>query len=211
MSRLTRAIHGLVRVLDQLQVQYALVGGLAVSVRAEPRFTRDVDVAVLAHTDREAEGLTRELLGRSYRLLASVEQTETGRLATVRLVAPGEPDEGVVVDLLFASSGIEPEIVEGAERVEVLPGLQLPVAQAGDLLALKVLARDDDRRPQDAADIKALCATLTEHDAARARQAVQLIAQRGFARGRSLELLLEEALTASNAHLSGLRSGTSSS
>lgn len=40
------------------------------------------------------------------------------RLATVRMTATG----GVVVDLLFASSGIEPEVATRAERLDVLPG-----------------------------------------------------------------------------------------
>jgi hypothetical protein len=53
----------------------------------------------------------RSLLADKYRLLASIEQEETGRLATVRLGSPPAVSGDVVVDLLFASSGIEPEIV----------------------------------------------------------------------------------------------------
>jgi hypothetical protein len=37
--------------------RFALVGGLAVSVRAEVRFTRDVDLAVAVSSDAEAESL----------------------------------------------------------------------------------------------------------------------------------------------------------
>ena len=45
-------------VLDDLATQrLALVGGLAVSARAEPRFTRDVDLAVAVVSDDEAERL----------------------------------------------------------------------------------------------------------------------------------------------------------
>lgn len=83
--------------------------GFAAAARAEPRFTRDIDVAVLVDDDADSEGLVRSLLTDQYRLLASIEQDQTGRLATVRLDCPvGDGD--VVVDLLFASSGIEPEI-----------------------------------------------------------------------------------------------------
>ena len=35
-----------------------MVGGLAISVRAEVRFTRDVDIVVLVADDSEAESLT---------------------------------------------------------------------------------------------------------------------------------------------------------
>ena len=45
----------LVADLDSLDVGWALVGGLAVSTRVEPRFTRDVDVVVAARSDGDAE------------------------------------------------------------------------------------------------------------------------------------------------------------
>jgi hypothetical protein len=78
------------------------VGGFAVSARAEPRFTRDIDAAVMADDDADSEALVRSLIGDGYMLLASVEQIETQRLATVRLGSPlGAGD--VVVDLQFAN------------------------------------------------------------------------------------------------------------
>jgi len=52
-----------------------------------------------------------------------------------------------VIDLLFASSGIEPEVVADAEPIELLPDLTMGVARTGHLLALKVLSRDDVSRP----------------------------------------------------------------
>lgn len=45
--------------LDELGFEWCLVGGLAISVRSEPRFTRDVDVAVLVSDDSEAEAIVR--------------------------------------------------------------------------------------------------------------------------------------------------------
>lgn len=40
---------------------WALVGGLAVSVRTEPRFTRDLDLAVAVSDDHAAEALIHQL------------------------------------------------------------------------------------------------------------------------------------------------------
>ena len=48
---------------------------------------------------------------------------------------------GPVVVLLFASSGIEPEIVQMAETLEVFPGRRLKIARPGHLIAVKLLAR----------------------------------------------------------------------
>lgn len=66
-------------------------------------------------------------------------------LVAVRLLPPGQPDEGIVIDLLFTSAGIEPEICRDAERLEIAPGLTVPVAQAGHLVAMKVLALAPNR------------------------------------------------------------------
>jgi predicted nucleotidyltransferase len=138
--------------LREAGASFALVGGLAVSVRTEPRFTRDADLAVAVTSDAEAETLIATLRALGYRIDAVVEQDAVGRLATVRLERSIETD-APVVDLLFASSGIETEIVSEAEPVELLPALTMGVARVGHLIALKILSRDDDTRPQDLIDL----------------------------------------------------------
>lgn len=175
-------------------LSWALVGGFAVSARSEPRFTRDVDVAVAVDNDASAEALVRSLRSDGYRLLASVEQDETNRLATIRLGCPIGTAEEVVVDILFASSGIETEIAQAAEVLELTPGLSLPVATTGHLIALKLLARDDDVRPQDLADLNALSTVVQERDQKVAREATKLISERGYARGRDLMSALDSVL-----------------
>jgi len=47
----------------------------------------------------------------------------------------------MIVDLLFASSGIEAGIIAAATTLEVLPGVHAATAAIGHLIALKVLAR----------------------------------------------------------------------
>lgn len=163
------------------------------SARAEPRFTRDIDIAVAVGTDADAEQLVRSLMGDGYRLFASVEQDATGRLATVRMTRKVTADDEVVVDLLFASSGIEPEIVAAADLLEILPGLTLPVAKAGHLIALKILARDDESRPQDLADLRALHAEATAEDLQDAREALTTISKRGYHRDRDLLSAFEKS------------------
>jgi hypothetical protein len=58
-------------------------------------------------------------------------------------------------------------------------------------MALKILAHDEDRRPQDALDIRALLAVATEEDLADARRYLDLIADRGFHRERDLQECLQ--------------------
>ncbi len=179
MNAVESALRQIATDLESRTEKWALVGGFAVSARAEPRFTRDVDVAVAVVDDRTAETLVTSLMGAGYRLMASIEQDAVNRLATVRLVRPTAADaQAVLVDILFASSGIEPEIADAAEAIEILPALVVPVARTGHLIAIKLLARDDQTRPQDLADLHALVQVATPADIELARDAVHLIAAR---------------------------------
>lgn len=173
-------------------IDWALIGGMAVSVRTEPRFTRDVDLAVSVPGDEQAEAVIKRLVAEGYRVKSIVEQQAAGRIATVRLRYDGAAEEPYV-DLLFASSGIEDQIVEAAEELEVLPGVLLKVATAEHLLATKILAAGDVR-PQDRADALALATTLDRTGVERARRALAEIDSRGFGRGRDLAQLLSETL-----------------
>ena len=189
MTPLQEILRRAAKDLDALGFDFALIGGLAVSVRSQPRFTADVDLAVSVSSDHEAEALVRKLRDRGWEIATLIEQEETERLATVRLL--GGEEGAPVVDLLFASSGLEPEIVAEAEPLEVFPEHTIPVASLGHLVALKLLARDE-RRPQDDADLQALIQVAEEEDLSMARRAVGLIQRRGFARGRDLEAALTD-------------------
>lgn len=164
----------------------ALIGGFAVSIRTEPRFTRDVDLAVAVEGDGEAESIVRELVARGFTLSGIVEHDAAERLATARL----QGDDGSLLDLLFASSGIEPEVVAAAESLEALPGLTLRVATIAHLIAMKLLSVSDSR-PTDLADLHALLGVAGEVDLATARDAVLLIEERGFSRNRNLTSMLD--------------------
>jgi hypothetical protein len=91
-------------------------------------------------SDAEAEALVGDLRSRGCGIEAIVEQDAVGRLATARLTRSSLLG-AAVIDLLFASSGIEPEIVAEAEPFELLPKLTIRVGRVGHLIALKVLAR----------------------------------------------------------------------
>lgn len=186
MTRLGRILQDLHRDLARLNTPWALVGGMAVSVRTEPRFTRDVDVAVAATGDADAEALVLALGRLGYTIVASVEHVTSGRLATARLLPPDEPEGGILVDLIFASSGVEPEIVAAAEAVEILAGVTVPVSATAHLLVLKILARDDEARPQDQVDIKALAREMDAAAWVEAIRVATLIQGRGYHRGRDL-------------------------
>lgn len=90
MNAVEAALRRIVGRLDDLDARWAVIGGLAVSARCEPRFTRDVDVCVLVQDDTDAERLLAALVATGHAIEGLVEQDARGRLATARLVAaPG--------------------------------------------------------------------------------------------------------------------------
>lgn len=193
MTPLGAALRSISGSLIRESAAFALVGGLAVSARTEPRFTRDIDLAVASATDAAAEDLVRRLVQDGWTIDAITEQDAVGRLATVRLQPPRDVGTAAVIDLLFASSGIEAELVRDAELLEVLPDVVVPVATVAGLMVLKALAAGP-ARPQDDVDLAALIAVATARDRNGARQLAELVVERGFHRDRDLVAELTQRL-----------------
>lgn len=191
MTRLQKALIRLDTDLRAGGFRYALVGGFAVTLRAEPRTTRDLDVVLVVPGDQEAERVALVLRMRGYTdhpKGAAIERSD-GRLATIRLISPpvDEDGAGVQVDLLVACVGIELEVVAASQLLEVMPQVYIPVAQSGHLVAMKVLAA----RPQDLEDIRILLREMGETDLKLARESLVLIERRGFLEDSTRSLLAE--------------------
>jgi hypothetical protein len=128
------------------------------------------------------------LQARDYHPAELLEQDYVKRLSGVRLARKGSD---VVVDLLFASSGIENEVVTSADPLEVLPRLTVPVATTAHLIALKVLAG----RSQDLTDLGHLIPMASPADLDDAREAVKLIQARKFNREQDVVTDLEQLIS----------------
>jgi predicted nucleotidyltransferase len=192
-----RALRDIVGWLESRRLPFALVGGLAVSVRGEVRFTRDVDL-VLSVGETDLDRIVRDLRAARYEIHALFEHEVARRTSLVRLVTR----EAIHVDLLVASSGIEPEIVADATIVEI-PGVGgVPVATAEDLLATKVLAMGPRRR-QDLDDAIRLVLSNPDLDLERVRARLALISARGFDRGQVLSGKLQQVLAEAEADRDG--------
>ena len=137
--------------------------------------------------DSEAEDVVHRLRGRGYQPLEVLGQDYVERLSGVRLERGGSD---VVVGLLFASSGIENEVVARATRLQVLPRLSAPVAITGHLITLKTLAG----RNQDLTDLGSLIPSASAEDLEIARQAVRLIQERGFNREQDIVADLDKLI-----------------
>ena len=135
---LATTLADIVGFLRSKEVPYALVGGLAVPLRGQPRVTVGIveRALVLAGSLRETNFTPL------FDNVADV--VEKALLLPLR-----HSSTSVKVDLAIGLSGFEQQAIARAELLE-LAGLFVSVATAEDLLIMKVLAG----RPQDEQDLR---------------------------------------------------------
>ena len=149
MSAVAEVLAGLRRVLDGQGLSWFVFGAQAVAVRGAPRATQDIDITVQVEAIRlralvealESEGLRHRF--------PDIAEELIDRGAVVPLVHPS----GMEVDLVLAGSGLETLALGRAGRVAI-DGVEVPVAQATDLVVMKVLAG----RGKDLDDVRSLLA-----------------------------------------------------
>jgi hypothetical protein len=132
------------RFLDAQKIPYALIGGLAASLRGRPRATVDVDLVVLIEFDGIAEFI-RKLQPTDFRPIFADAENVAQRtfLLPLRHMATK-----VKVDLALGLSGFEKQAVARSESLKLASEF-VRVATAEDLILMKVLAG----RPQDEQDL----------------------------------------------------------
>jgi hypothetical protein len=143
----------------------------------EARATLDVDVVVAIDgrpTGPPRRGASRLGVISGSRLCGAM--TSLGRWRRSTSPAPAV----CASDLFFSLAGIESEVARAAERMTVVPGLALPVARRGDLIALKLLS---PRRARAASTTGVTCGRLVagaaprDIDRARARHRLARLAR----------------------------------
>jgi hypothetical protein len=136
-----------VRFLESQGIGYALIGGLAISVRAMPRATVDVDLVIAADVER-ALSLVESLPNSDFApLFDGVEEV----VQSAFILPLRHRRTNVKVDVAIGLSGFELAAINRAEPMD-LAGLTVSVATAEDLLIMKVLSD----RPQDDQDARGL-------------------------------------------------------
>lgn len=176
--------------LNKIGAKWALVGGLAVSVRSEPRTTKDIDLLVVSAPNDPtggAESIVQRLEKLGYRNPQILMHMEPTHRLGIRVEVPEVSNDPIPIDILEQTCGIESEIVAAAEPIEIFPGIIVPVATLAHLLAMKVLSNNESDRLRDQVDIQQLLSNSTEPDLDETRAALDSIQQRGFSRGKELQ------------------------
>jgi hypothetical protein len=145
MTLVEEAALELVALLDELNLQYMLIGGVAVGLWGEPRATLDVDITILVEPEQ---------LAPTVQIFSSRLPLRTSKpldIARRDRVLPVKAPNGVAVDLLFASWPIEKQALDRAVALKI-GKLPVRVAPLDYLLFLKLISE----RPKDTADAEAL-------------------------------------------------------
>jgi len=138
-------LRAIVAALNAEGVDYALCGGLALAVHAEPRATKDIDL--LVHPDDLARIMVI-LRALGYRIEAAPMEFSSG--LEMRRVSKIEQEEVFTLDLVMVNRLLQ-EIWETRQQVKLTDQPLWVVSKTG-LIAMKEIAG----RPQDLVDILSL-------------------------------------------------------
>ena len=140
----------LLSVLNDEKVKYLVVGGYAVSLHAQPRATKDLDILIKPDKANGA-ALFRALV----KFGAPPEGLKPGDFAERgSFFRMGKPP--VMVDILPEIAGVDFDRAwerRIEEAIDAMTGLKAAFISADDLIAAKVAAG----RAQDLADVEVLC------------------------------------------------------
>ena len=142
MSELDQALTALSSWLAGNGIAHMVIGGFAVTVWGEPRFTRDLDVTVSVPAERLSESV--HLIASQFPSLAS----DPVKFVTETRVLPIMV-ESVPVDLIFAALPYEEEAIARARPIKLKSGT-VPVCAPEDLILHKIVSH----RARDREDIE---------------------------------------------------------
>lgn len=177
-AKLGNAIKTVLEFVNNNKINYALIGGLAVSFRTIERATKDIDIAIAVSNDKESENIIREFGNLGFKPTTLMENKNTGAISTVRMLS--DNFGSIYLDLLFGATGIESEVVESSDLIELLPGLNAKIASLSSLIAMKILSSNNVKRRQDIIDLQNLIESANEAELAEAKHLINLIQERGF-------------------------------
>lgn len=132
--------------LDNIGIEYMLVGGLAVGIWGEPRATVDIDFLVSIKTDDS--DLLRQKVKESERFIFIHDRPLIfGKISFLRATLKSNTD--ISVDFLFADDDFKNEALKRKETLQI-SDFSVNVSAPEDLIILKLLSG----REQDNLDAK---------------------------------------------------------
>ncbi len=173
-------LHEIAQLLDANGIRFAITGGLVSAYYSEPRFTQDVDILV----DREQIAANLDSMTNCFQAAGYI--FDKGRLAESiragRLFQLIHERECLKLDIYPRE--LIPGELSRSVRVELFPGLMLPIVSPADLAISKLIwiSRGSHKNRRD---FRQLLRRISGDDISRVRE---------FAAHRSLQSLYDEVL-----------------
>ena len=186
MNPVVATLLNIVDCLTELNIEYAVMGGLAVRAHAIPRPTNDVDITIALTRDSlpnwieqlEKRGVTVPNIYRSGWVDC------VAGMPIVKLKTYLDPKQSVDIDVFLAESEFQSGILARKVQVEV-EGRPIWLISAEDLILLKLIAS----RPRDLIDVADILFVQVDLDQDYMRK---------WSRPLGIESQLEQVLASSN-------------
>lgn len=146
-KNLSSSLYSVQKLIEQFDGKGIFIGGLAVAVFGEPRFTADTDAMFLLSNEDLPEFVSSaEKLGLIRRIPDVIKFAEKSRVILLR-----HESSGIDVDILMGMLPFEVEAIERSQEVQLgSHELRLPTPE--DLIIFKAVAG----RPKDKSDIESI-------------------------------------------------------
>lgn len=132
-NALVQAVTQSVQFLTTHQIPHFLLGGLAIAVVGEPRFTYDVDLDIFV--SRQMAGkILRKLATAGFRLDLKQATTDVAQFGSFRMFYQAVP-----IDCILASTALEQSALKRAKKKKIFPGCLAYVPSPEDLILLKII------------------------------------------------------------------------
>jgi predicted nucleotidyltransferase len=154
------ALQALTEWLNDELVPYTTIGGVAVSLIAQPRITQDIDAVIWLEENRWADFVrSGEQYGFQPRIGDLLEFAKRARVILVR-----HEGSGINIDISCGALEFEREMIENSITLKI-GTIDLKVPKAEDLIITKAVAQ----RPKDIIDIDSIIKVGQNLDLARIR------------------------------------------
>lgn len=120
--------------LTDLDLPYAIIGGAAVQIWGEPRFTKDLDLTVFVSIESFPEAVGQVLVRLHPRIDDALAFARRNRVLLV------QTSTGYPVDVSFGLPGFEEGIIGRAVTVEIASGKDVQFCSPEDLIIYKAVA-----------------------------------------------------------------------
>ncbi|MGE0105147.1 MAG: nucleotidyl transferase AbiEii/AbiGii toxin family protein [Blastocatellales bacterium] len=140
-------LRELVALFDDLSIRYTTIGGIAIAMVSEPRFTRDIDTVILIERE-DWESFIQEAVNHGFEP-RNKDPLDFAQLHRIFLLTHRKT--GITVDISLGALPFEEEMINRsviAEKGE----LRLKVPTPEDLIIMKIIAG----RPKDLMDIDSI-------------------------------------------------------